>query len=249
MDAVINTEVYNSLGQRWYTADDDPIALLRSQSKTIAPWVIHQINKSFHESTDIKILDVGCGAGFLSNRLALENWNVTGLDVSAESLAVAKNYDPTRSVRYVECNAMNLAFENESFDVVTAMDFLEHVESPELLVKEISRVLKPGGLFLFHTFNRNILSKIIIIKLVEYFVRNTPRHLHLHRMFVKPEELESYCMAAGMVPQEMKGLEPQLRSLRLSNLVNGTIPKNFKFVLTESLKLSYLGFAKKTPEM
>ena len=122
----INTEIYNSLGHRWYTADDDPVALLRSESKTIGPWVVQKINQ-YHLDKKVRILDVGCGAGFLSNRLALEGHFVSGLDLSKESLEVARHYDETKTVQYQEGDAMKLPYPDASFEVITAMDFLEHI--------------------------------------------------------------------------------------------------------------------------
>jgi 2-polyprenyl-6-hydroxyphenyl methylase/3-demethylubiquinone-9 3-methyltransferase len=241
----VNTEIYNSLGDRWYSADDDPVALLRSQSKTIAPWVVQKIQSSFGERRDVKILDVGCGAGFLSNRLAVEKYDVTGLDLSQESLDVAKRHDATGSVQYRQGDAMNLPFKDESFEVISAMDFLEHVEDPENLVKEIGRVLKPNGLFLYHTFNRNFLSRVVIIKFVEWFVKNTPHDLHLHRLFVKPGELKEYCKKASLEMIENVGIRPEFSTIRWRHAIARSVPKNFKFTLTKSLSLSYIGYARK----
>ncbi len=260
MQQTINNDIYNTLGERWYTAYDDPVALLRQESKIKAPWVVERIFKHFHsrlaEATEgavlaqpIQILDVGCGAGFLSNHLAelsQGRLQITGLDMSGESLAVAHRHDSTGSVKYCQGDAARLPYKDASFDVVTAMDFLEHVENPAAIIKEISRVLKPGGQFFFHTFNRNWLAHIMVIKMVEWLVKNTPDHMHVIEMFITPEELTQYCSESGLTVNEMTGIRPLFSTLNLRDVLARTVPKDFSFALTTSLKISYLGVATKT---
>lgn len=244
----INNEIYNTLGERWYTAFDDPVALLRQESKTKIPWVLEKIRASTSVQTGLKVLDVGCGAGFLSNRLSEEGFDVHGIDVSEESLYVAQKYDKTGRVQYQKADAYQLPFPDAHFDIVTAMDFLEHVDKPEDVVKEISRVLKPGGLFFFHTFNRNWLANIVIIKLVEILVKNTPKHMHVIELFITPEELTQFCKNQHMNVLGMTGIRPRFSTITLRSLLKRSVPEDFSFTLTKSLKLSYLGFAKKEAE-
>lgn len=246
--SIINNELYHTLGDRWYTAQDDPVALLRSETKTKFPWVLTRIQSFFKEqniASGIKVLDVGCGAGFLSNLLASENLQVTGLDISVESLSVAKKYDTTKKVQYVEGNAYMLPFADNSFDVITCMDFLEHIEDPERAIKEMSRVLKPNGQFFFHTFNRNPVAYLIIIKVVEWLVKNTPRHMHVLNLFIKPQELKQYCNNNNLILHEMTGIRPLFSTITLKGLLSRTVPVNFGFTLTKSLMLSYMGYATK----
>lgn len=241
----VNNEIYNTYGNRWYEADDDPVALLRAESKTKSPWILQKIKEYNLLKHDTKVLDVGCGAGFLSNELAKHNLQVTGVDLSTESLTVAANYDVTKKVTYQTADAYCLPFADHSFDVLTAMDFLEHVEKPDQVIREFSRVLKPGGLFIFHTFNRNILAHLVIIKFVEWIVKNTPKNLHVIRLFIKPVELAAYCTQAQMSVGEMVGIKPVLSTIPLKNLWTGIVPKTLRFELTKSLALSYMGFAVK----
>lgn len=239
----VNNDIYDTYGDRWYEADDDPVALLRAESKTKTPWILTKIAKQGLLNPETKVLDVGCGAGFLSNELALQNLNVTGVDLSADSLCVAARYDKTKKVIYRVADAYYLPFEDKSFDVVTAMDFLEHVDRPGDVIKEFSRVLKPNGLFIFHTFNRNLLAYFIIIKFVEWFVKNTPKNMHVLHLFIKPSELKKYCLRAAMQPDEMIGIKPVFSTIPLRNIFSGIVPKTLRFELTQNLMLSYMGYA------
>lgn len=242
--AEIDNTIYENLGERWYEAWDDPVALLRAENHVKTPWILERIQKIFGDSKPT-ILDVGCGAGFLSNELALHGYKVSGVDLSADSLRVAKLYDKTGSVNYETADALHLPYPDQSFDVVTSMDFLEHVENPEAFIKEFARVLKPGGLFFFHTFNRSPLSWFMVIKMVEWLVKNTPKHMHVLHLFIKPSELREYCERAGLTVRDMTGIRPVFSSIPLKSLFSGVVPKSLRFKLTGSLLLSYLGYARK----
>ena len=243
MEQKVNNAVYNTYGDRWYDADDDPVALLRAESKTKTPWIIDRIKEHNLLNQSTKVLDVGCGAGFLSNELAKQGLQVTGVDLSEESLKIAAKHDSTKCVHYQTADAYKLPFGDSTFDVLTAMDFLEHVENPDQVIKEFSRVLKSNGIFIFHTFNRNILAHLIIIKVVEWIVKNTPKNLHVIQLFIKPKELANYCELAGMTTKEMIGIKPVFSTIPFKNLFTGVVPKTLKFEFTKSLLLSYMGFA------
>lgn len=242
--APVNNEIYDHYGDRWYTASDDPIALLRAESKAKCPWILEAI-RAEGKTTEDSILDVGCGAGFLSNALAKEGFPVTGVDLSSESLRVAARHDETGKARYLEADATKLPFADGQFSIVTAMDFLEHVENPAAVIAEIARVLRPGGLFFYHTFNRNPVSYLVIIKFVEWFVRNTPKHMHVLRLFLKPQEVAEFCAASGMRTKKVVGLRPVFSSIPLRNYLSGIVPEGMRFQIVRSTMLSYLGYAVK----
>lgn len=235
----INNAIYEDYGDRWYTAYDDPIALLRAENEAKFPWILERISQKG------TLLDVGCGAGFLTNRMAKEGFQVTGVDLSQESLNVAERYDTTKTAKYLKADACHLPFPDESFDVVTTLDFLEHVPNPADVVKECARVLKPGGVFFYHTFNRNPLSHLVVIKLVEWLVKNTPPHMHLIELFIKPRELVAYCENVGLKNQELIGLRPKFSTIPLQNILSGIVPQSLQFTTTKNLWLSYMGVAKK----
>ena len=168
----VNNAFYDSLESLWDGAPDHPIALLRAENAIRTPWVQRMIKKTFPKSCSV--LDIGCGGGLLTNPLALDGHQVVGIDLSESSLEWAKKTDTTRSVSYLKADAKQIPLQDGSFDVVCAMDLLEHVTDPNLVIKEASRLLKPHGHLYFHTFNRNLLSYLLVIKGVEWFVKNTP---------------------------------------------------------------------------
>ena len=240
----VNNAFYDDLGERWFTAQDDPVALLRAEGIAKQAWVEAQLRERLKKSP-LRILDIGCGAGFLANHLAESGHAVQGLDYSLNSLRMAQSR--CKPVQYQRGDAFHLPYRDSAFDVVCSMDFLEHVEDPEAVIAEAGRVLKPGGLFFFHTFNRNFLAWLIIIKGLEWFVRNTPERMHVLRLFITPGESEDYCEAAGMKVEAWTGVKPDVtRASFWKMLLTRVVPENFRFVLTPSLRLSYLGVARKT---
>jgi 2-polyprenyl-6-hydroxyphenyl methylase/3-demethylubiquinone-9 3-methyltransferase len=170
---------------------------------------------------------------------------VVGVDQAEAALRVAAGHDVTRRVRYVRADAGSLPFADASFDAAVAMDFFEHVDALEPVLAEISRVLVQGGLLFFHTFNRNLLSFLVVIKGVEWFVRNVPRDLHLLRHFIKPTELRASCAAYGLSMRQVLGCEPR-PSLALGQMIlTGVVPSNLAFRFTGRTWTGYSGFAEK----
>jgi len=243
-EALINNDFYNDLDEKWYESFDHPVALLRAENAVRTPWVIESIESRLGKPC--AVLDVGCGAGMLSNALAQKGHCVTGIDLSEKSLDIAKKYDKTSEVVYHHGNAYRLPYEDNSFDVVCAMDVLEHVVHPRKLLKEVSRVLKPKGLFFFHTFNRNPLSYILVIKGVEWFVRNTPRNMHVYDLFITPSELKKMCEMEHMQFDHLVGLRPDFSHGSFWKLLTTReVPKDFRFTFTRNLSTGYCGIAYK----
>jgi 2-polyprenyl-6-hydroxyphenyl methylase/3-demethylubiquinone-9 3-methyltransferase len=240
---VINNEWYAELGARWYTAQDTPIALLRAESRHRNPWISDEIAR--HHARPCDVLDLGCGAGFLTNYLAEHGHRVTGLDTTRENLLVAKHHDRTGRADYIVSDARSLPFPDRSFDVVCAMDLLEHVEEPERVIAEASRVLRPNGLLFFHTFDRNWLANLIVIKGVERFVKNTPKDLHVLRLFLRPDEVGAMLDTHGFSPALLRGSRPRFRWPLWRMLFTGRVGDDFAFTFTPSLRLGYTGFARK----
>jgi 2-polyprenyl-6-hydroxyphenyl methylase / 3-demethylubiquinone-9 3-methyltransferase len=239
----LSNDIYDQYGERWYTAKDDPVALLRAEARARNPWIIAQVAKRY-SNANIRILDVGCGAGFLTNDLAQHGYDVTGLDLSEPTLEVARRHDSKGSVKYFCRDAYRMELGDGAFDVVCAMDFLEHVEHPPIILHEVARVLKRGGLFFFYTFTRNFLSWLIIIKGVEWFIRNAPSNLHCLRYFIKPAELKRMCRDNGLEVSVCRGMTPKVfQSAFWRMLATGTVDDRFTFTFSRHITTAYIGYA------
>ncbi|MDN3506418.1 MAG: bifunctional 2-polyprenyl-6-hydroxyphenol methylase/3-demethylubiquinol 3-O-methyltransferase UbiG [Simkaniaceae bacterium] len=239
---LINNAFYDDLGQMWQGSSDHPIALLRAENALRNPWIQQVLTSTY--AHPCRVLDVGCGGGYLTNFLATKGHFVSGVDLSEQSLQIAKKYDTSESVEYKRASAYELPFPDNTFDAVCAMDLLEHVENPAQVVKEASRVLKKGGLFFFHTFNRNLLSYFMIIKGVEWCFSNAPRNMHVYPLFIKPEELTTICENHGMQVKEIKGVRPDFSKKAFWKMVlTKQVSEDFRFIFTDSLKTGYSGYA------
>lgn len=233
----VNNAFYDDLKEGWHHAQNHPIALLRAENRARIPWIRSQIPKP------VDVLDIGCGGGFLTNALAKVGHTVSGIDLSTESLRIAAETDLTKSVRYSHADAYALPFEDKIFDVVCAMDLLEHVDTPGKVIQEASRVLRPGGQFFFHTFNRNWVSYLVALKGVEWFVPNVPKNMHLYRCFIRPGELKDMLHQNGLKVAQMHGLNPVCNGAFLRAMFTRRISEDFRFKLSRSLKCGYLGYA------
>ena len=241
----INNAFYNELDEIWVDSQDHPIALLRSENALRNPWIQEILSMTFPYPA--KVLDIGCGGGYLTNFLASKGHLVSGIDLSTQSLDVARKHDATGSVEYKKASASELPYGEGIFDAVCAMDLLEHVENPAQVIAEASRVLKKGGLFFFHTFNRNLLSYFMIIKGVEWCFSNAPRNMHVYPLFIKPEELTDICENHYLQVKEMKGVRPDFsRASFWKMILTRKVTPDFRFVFTSSLKTGYSGYSLRT---
>jgi 2-polyprenyl-6-hydroxyphenyl methylase/3-demethylubiquinone-9 3-methyltransferase len=240
----VNNEIYHELGDQWYTANDNPVALLRAEGRLKNPWIVRTIAERLGPGSKA-VLDIGCGAGYLVQELERVGHHVTGIDLSEASLETARRFSPGSNAEFLCMSAYELhRFKPASFDVVCAMDFLEHITEPEKVIADAARVLKPGGLFFFHTFNRNWLSWLIVIKGVEWFVRNTPERLHVYSLFIKPSELAGWCDLAGFENIQWMGIRPRVFTRAFMHLLrSGTVDASFEFAFTKSCLLGYAGVA------
>ncbi len=235
---------YGTLKDFWYTSQNHSIALLRAKNAARTRWVIRQIASHFW--TQARVLDISCGAGWLANSLALQGYEVIGLDGSAANLAIARKYDATNKVKYLLADPSELPLPDASVEVVCAMDILEHVPDPVKIIEEAQRVLRPGGLFLFHTYNRNLLSYLFVIKCMEHFVRNAPCQKHSYQRFIKPKELSQMCQRHGLKLNHLVGFQPNVRGHAFWKLLRTRlIPNDLEFVFCKSLLMGYSGVAKK----
>ncbi|MGH7844489.1 MAG: bifunctional 2-polyprenyl-6-hydroxyphenol methylase/3-demethylubiquinol 3-O-methyltransferase UbiG [Candidatus Binatia bacterium] len=244
--AQINNRFYEDLGERWYEDDVHPIALLRAESNARLNY-IEQVARA-RIAAGARILDLGCGAGFIAIPLARKGYDVKGIDISESSLAVARRHVASGdAVSFAQGNVSELREDAASYDAVLMMDLLEHLERPEAAIHQASRALKPGGLLIFHTFNRTLFSYLVAVSGIGILCRDPPRNIHVHRLFIKPEELRQMCARAGLKVNEFVGIRPRFMTKAFgSTLLRRRVHPGFDFRITRSIRAGYLGYAVKS---
>jgi 2-polyprenyl-6-hydroxyphenyl methylase/3-demethylubiquinone-9 3-methyltransferase len=156
-----------------------------------------------------RVLDVGCGAGLLSEALAREGAAVTALDLAPELIDVAKLHllESGLTVDYRLQPVEALAAEMPaSFDAITCMEMLEHVPDPGAIVSACATLLKPGGRLFLSTLNRTPAAFAVAIVGAEYVARLLPKGTHDYKQFIKPSELAAWLRAAGLQAEDVSGL-------------------------------------------
>jgi len=157
---------------------------------------------------DLRILDIGCGGGVLSEPLARLGASVVGADPAEKNIAVAKLHAEQSGVTvdYRATTAEALADAGERFDIVLAMEVVEHVADVKLFVKRCAEMVRPGGLMVAATINRTMKSFALAIVGAEYVLRWLPRGTHSWDKFVTPDELEIAMERAGLRTTDERGV-------------------------------------------
>jgi 2-polyprenyl-6-hydroxyphenyl methylase/3-demethylubiquinone-9 3-methyltransferase len=156
----------------------------------------------------LRILDIGCGGGLLSEPLARLGASVLGADPAQKNIEVAKLHAAQSGlpIDYRATTAEALADAGERFDVVLAMEVVEHVADVSLFVKRCAEMVKPGGLMITATLNRTLKSFALAIVGAEYVLRWLPRGTHQWDKFVTPNELEIALTQGGLTVIEDRGV-------------------------------------------
>ena len=156
----------------------------------------------------LRMLDIGCGGGILSEPLARLGAQMVGADPSEENIAVASAHarEGGVAVDYRATTAEDLAAAGERFDVVLAMEVVEHVVDVEAFVATCAAMVKPGGLMIAATLNRTLKSFALAIVGAEYVLRWLPRGTHQWDKFVTPNELELAFERAGLAVTGERGV-------------------------------------------
>jgi 2-polyprenyl-6-hydroxyphenyl methylase/3-demethylubiquinone-9 3-methyltransferase len=158
-----------------------------------------------------RVLDVGCGGGILAEAMARRGARVTGIDLAAKPLKVARLHAidaDVQGLEYLEVSAEDLAQQRSgSFDTVTCMEMLEHVPLPDSVVGACAALARPGAHLFFSTINRNAKAFAFAIVGAEHVLRLLPKGTHEYARFIRPSELARACRAAGLEVIDIKGMQ------------------------------------------
>jgi 2-polyprenyl-6-hydroxyphenyl methylase/3-demethylubiquinone-9 3-methyltransferase len=168
----------------------------------------------------LRILDIGCGGGLLAEPMARLGADVVGADAAERNIPVAQVHAEQSglTIDYRHTTAEDLAAAGEQFDVVLNMEVVEHVADPLAYLTACRQLLKPGGLHICSTINRNPKSYVMAIFGAEVVMRWLPKGTHEWSKFITPEELFKLLEQAGLTPVDRKGFvfNPVTWSWRLS---------------------------------
>ena len=157
---------------------------------------------------NIKILDIGCGGGLLSEPMTKLGATVTGIDASSKNIEIAKLHAKKNKLKinYVNCSPEKLP-EQEKFDVILNMEIVEHVEDISLFLKSCSQLLKKEGLMFVATINKTLKSYMFAIIGAEYILRWLPIGTHEWEKFVKPDELKNELLNYNLILEKLDGVK------------------------------------------
>ncbi|MDX2307086.1 MAG: bifunctional 2-polyprenyl-6-hydroxyphenol methylase/3-demethylubiquinol 3-O-methyltransferase UbiG [Hyphomicrobium sp.] len=170
---------------------------------------------------DLRVLDVGCGGGLVSEPLTRMGAAVTGIDPGRENVEIARAHAATSNlaIDYRVATVEQLAKDGTTFDAVVCLEVVEHVPDVDAFVAELGRLVRPGGLLILSTINRNLKSFALAIVGAEYVLGWLPRGTHQWDRFVTPDELSRAIAKAGLLAPRFKGLvyDPMRDRWTLSN--------------------------------
>lgn len=163
-----------------------------------------KIEEKFGKISGVKILDIGCGGGLVAEPLARLGADVTAIDASEKNIQIAKIHAEKSGLKinYRTATAEEL---DEKFDVVLALEIIEHVTDPQVFLQDCAKLMKPDGVLFVATMNRNLKSLALAKIAVEYVLRWLPAGTHDWQKFLKPSQLNSYAQSAGLELQELRG--------------------------------------------
>ena len=206
---------FNELANRWWDPEG-PQKALHALNPARLGYVATRM-----PLRDAQVLDVGCGAGLLSEALAGEGAHVVALDLAPDLIKVARLHrlESGVDVDYRLQSAESLAAEMPArFDAITCMEMLEHVPDPASIIQACAALLKPGGRLFASTLNRTPAAFALAIVGAEYIARLLPKGTHQYREFIKPSELAAWLRSAGLELEDVSGLvyEPWRNGARIS---------------------------------
>lgn len=228
---------YNALAELWWD-EQGPMWPLHRLNHLRVPFVLTAVRNAFaigqastQDLAGLSVLDIGCGAGLLSEALARAGASVTGVDAAEKNIKIAREH--------AEAGGLDIEYHHGSvdvvqdlrFDVVLNMEVVEHVVDVAAFISSCCDCVKPGGIHIVATLNRNAKSWLFAIVGAEYVLRWLPRGTHNWQQFVKPNELEALLESENMQVAQSAGVT-----------VN---PLTRRYSLTSDLSVNYMLVATK----
>jgi len=260
----INPEIYKKIDNDFYNADGDiwwkGDTVLHLLKSSVNPWRAgYQADTLKKLGIDPKgktALEVGSGGGILTEEIAKMGFTTAGIEPTEQSIETATNHAKTNglNIQYDKGFGENLPYGDRSFDAVFCCDVLEHVQDLPKVISEISRVLKPNGIFFYDTLNRTFISKLVAIKFWQEWKRWAfmPPNVHVWEMFIKPDELKTLLQKNGLDWKEHVGSSPNISIPKMLGYLRKRVKgewtyadlgKHFWLVKSNDMNILYGGYA------
>jgi 2-polyprenyl-6-hydroxyphenyl methylase/3-demethylubiquinone-9 3-methyltransferase len=200
-----------------------------------APFVTQRIQQHFNTAnlTGLRILDIGCGAGLLTEQMAKQGATVTGIDVAAKNIAVARQHATAQCLKInYRCGAVEELDGIDDFDVVLNMEVIEHVLNLPLFMARACALTATGGVMFLATINRTWFSWLTTIVGAEYILGWLPRGTHTWQRYVTPQEAELSLQQSGLAVKSLTGIG--MNPLRRHLFLTANMRANYMMVATKS---------------
>ena len=215
VSTVDSTEVakFNAMAEAWWDPHGDfkPLHIL---NPTRIAFIRDVATRHFEREPGeaplegLSLCEIGCGGGLLTEPMRRLGADVTGVDPSARNIGIARRHAEASGLKitYLQCAAEDMVERGESFDIVLAMEVVEHVANVDVFIASCAQLVKPGGLMFLATLNRTAKAFALAIVGAEYVMRWLPRGTHDWRKFVKPSELAHPLRRAGFAIEQLTGV-------------------------------------------
>jgi 2-polyprenyl-6-hydroxyphenyl methylase/3-demethylubiquinone-9 3-methyltransferase len=231
---------FNAMAEAWWDPHGDFKPLHQLNPTRIAflrDTAARHFGRVASEETPLESLalcEIGCGGGLLTEPMRRLGAEVTGVDPSQRNIGIARAHAEKSGLKitYLQCAAEDMVEREERFDIVLAMEVIEHVANVDAFIASCAQLVRPGGLMFFATINRTAKAYALAIVGAEYIMRWLPRGTHDWRKFVKPSELAHPLRRAGFSIAEMTGVSYN--------------PLADRWSLTRDLDVNYMLAAKRT---
>lgn len=253
----IDNSIYHAENDQWWQPDS-ALYLLKTSINPVRVGYFEKIlfNELKIAPHEKAALEVGCGGGILCEEIARMGFNTTGIDPSEQSLHIAIKHAEIGGlkIRYEKGLGEALPFPDNTCDVVFCCDVLEHVRDLPMVISEISRVLKSGGVFCYDTINRTFISKMVAINIAQRWKRWAfmPPNLHLWEMFIKPAEIKSLLQHNNFEWREHQGTKPSAAYHKILYYLHKRARGDWSFkdlseklllIESQDMNIMYMGYA------
>lgn len=218
---------FSQISTDWWD-ENGPFRPLHALNPTRLRFIADEVAAHFHRKSpanaplsSLRVLDCGCGGGLLSEPMARLGARVTGIDADENAIAVAKAHAKGQglNIDYRHTTLEQLAEDGEEFDIILALEIIEHVRDVKSFVQNLSACLDDDGLLLLSTLNRSMKSYLLGIIAAERLLRWVPQGTHDWDKFLTPDEVRAHLSRHGLKQKTIRGISfgPVTRQWRLSN--------------------------------